>query len=79
MWRSAHHAGLATSFFCAKKRQRAGHAILKARPFTQDEPFVVLYGDDVIWARTLLRSSGRAYSRIPKGLRGIKEVSPQIS
>lgn len=38
-----------TSSFCARKRQRASaHAILKAKPFTADEPFVVLYGDDVI-------------------------------
>lgn len=42
-------AGLADIFFLRQKETKGlGHAILKARPFTQDEPFVVLYGDDVI-------------------------------
>ena len=42
-------AGLADIFFLRQKETKGlGHAILKARPFTQDEPFVVLYGDAVI-------------------------------
>ncbi len=42
-------AELADIYFLRQKEMKGlGHAILKARAFTQDEPFVVLYGDDVI-------------------------------
>lgn len=42
-------ANLADIFFLRQKETKGlGHAILKAKPFTADEPFVVLYGDDVI-------------------------------
>ena len=38
-----------TSSLCARKQTKGlGHAVLMARPFTGNEPFVVLYGDDVI-------------------------------
>ncbi|MEG2931051.1 MAG: sugar phosphate nucleotidyltransferase, partial [Ruthenibacterium sp.] len=42
-------ANLADVFFLRQKETLGlGHAILKARSFTGNEPFVVLYGDDVI-------------------------------
>ena len=53
------------------------NAILKARPFTQDEPFVVLYGDDVIMGEDPVAAQlCRAYAQYRKACVGIKEVSP---
>ena len=70
-------AGLADIFFCAKRDKGLGHAILKARPFTQDEPFVVLYGDDVIMGEDPVAAQlCRAYAQYRKACVGIKEVSP---
>lgn len=57
-------AGLADIFFLRQKETKGlGHAILKARPFTQDEPFVVLYGDDVIMGEDLWPRSSAALTR----------------
>ena len=59
------------------KEKMLGHAILKARPFTQDEPFVVLYGDDVIMGEDPVAAQlCRAYAQYRKACVGIKEVSP---
>ena len=58
-------ANLADIFFLRQKETKGlGHAILKAKPFTADEPFVVLYGDDVIMgddpvAAQLIRAYGQ--------------------
>ena len=71
-------AGLADIFFLRQKETKGlGHAILKARPFTQDEPFVVLYGDDVIMGEDPVAAQlCRAYAQYRKACVGIKEVSP---
>ncbi len=42
-------SGMANFYFIRQKEMRGlGHAVSCARAFTGDEPFVVLYGDDVI-------------------------------
>ena len=71
-------AGLADIFFLRQKETKGlGHAILKSRPFTQDEPFVVLYGDDVIMGEDPVAAQlCRAYAQYRKACVGIKEVSP---
>ena len=70
-------AGLADIFFLRQKETKGlGHAILKARPFTQDEPFVVLYGDDVIMGEDPVASQLiRAYETYGRPCVGIKEVT----
>ncbi len=72
-------AQLADIFFLRQKETKGlGHAILKARAFTQDEPFVVLYGDDVIMGEDPVAAQlCRAYEQYGKACVGIKEVSPQ--
>ena len=46
-------ANMANVFFLRQKETRGlGHAVGRARSFVGDEPFVVLYGDDVIFAKT---------------------------
>lgn len=52
-----------------------GHAVLCARPFVGNEPFAVLYGDDVIIGDDpACGQLCRAYERTGKGVVGIREV-----
>ncbi len=61
-----------------KETKGLGHAILKARSFTGDEPFVVLYGDDVIMGEDPVASQLiRAYQRFGKPCVGIKQVTEE--
>ena len=71
-------ANLADIFFLRQKETEGlGHAILKARAFTGNEPFVVLYGDDVIMGKDPVAAQlCRAYAQTGKSCVGIKEVSP---
>ena len=53
-----------------------GHAVLAARSFVGDEPFAVLYGDDVIVSQESVTAQlCRRYERYGKGVVGVKEVS----
>lgn len=72
-------ANLADIFFLRQKETKGlGHAILKARPFTGDEPFVVLYGDDVIMGEDPVAAQlCRAYEQYGKPCVGIKQVSQE--
>ena len=46
-------ANMANVYFLRQKETRGlGHAVGRARSFVGDEPFVVLYGDDVIFSKT---------------------------
>ena len=52
-----------------------GHAILCAKTFVGDEPFAVLYGDDVILGENpVCKQLCDAYDQYEKGIVGIKEV-----
>lgn len=72
-------ANMADVLFLRQKETKGlGHAILKAKPFTGNEPFVVLYGDDVIMGQDPVTAQLiRAYEQYEKCAVGIKEVSPQ--
>lgn len=69
-------ANLADIFFLRQKETKGlGHAILMARAFTQDEPFVVLYGDDVILGEDPVAAQlCRAYAKYGRPCVGIREV-----
>lgn len=55
-----------------------GHAVLCAKSFAGDEPFAVLYGDDVIVGDDpAIAQLCRAYDKYGKGVVGIKEVPPE--
>lgn len=57
-----------------------GHAILCAKTFVGNEPFAVLYGDDVIISppgKEATRELCAAYEQYGKGVVGIKEVSTE--
>ncbi len=52
-----------------------GHAIMAARTFVGDEPFAVLYGDDVIISETSVTGQLiERYEKYGKGIVGVKEV-----
>lgn len=70
-------AHLANIYFIRQKETKGlGHAVLCAREFIGDDPFAVLYGDDVIIGKDpAISQLCRAYDTYGKGVVGIKEVS----
>lgn len=67
---------LANIYFIRQKETKGlGHAVNCARSFIGDEPFAVLYGDDVIIGEDpAIGQLCRAYEEFGKGAVGIKEV-----
>lgn len=64
------------TFIRQKEPLGLGHAISKAKSFTGDEPFVVLYGDDVIMGSDPVAAQLiRAYEQFGRPCVGIKQVS----
>jgi UTP--glucose-1-phosphate uridylyltransferase len=54
-----------------------GHAVYCARSFVGNEPFAVLYGDDVIMGENpAIGQLIKAYEKYNLGVVGVKEVSP---
>lgn len=70
---------MANIVFVRQQEQKGlGHAILQAKSFVGDEPFAVLYGDDVIIGEDpACAQLCRAYEEFGLGTVGIKEVSEQ--
>lgn len=61
-----------------KETKGLGHAISRARSFVGDEPFAVLYGDDVIIGEDpACAQLIRAYQSFGGGVVGVKQVSPE--
>ena len=69
----------ANIYFIRQKEPRGlGHAVLAARNFIGDEPFYVLYGDDVIMSETPVCAQLRdAYEKYGKAACGVKEVTAE--
>ncbi len=70
---------MANIYFLRQKETKGlGHAVNCARSFVGDEPFAVLYGDDVIIGDDpACGQLCRAYEQHGKGVVGIKEVTPE--
>ncbi len=70
---------LANIYFLRQKETLGlGHAVNRARSFIGDEPFAVLYGDDVIIGEDpACGQLIRAYEEFGKGVLGVKKVSPE--
>ncbi len=70
-------SSLANIYFLRQKETKGlGHAVLCARSFIGNEPFVVMYGDDVIISEDPVTAQlCRAYEEFDKGVVGVKEVS----
>lgn len=72
-------AHLANIYFVRQKETRGlGHAVNCARSFVGNEPFAVLYGDDVIIGEDpACGQLIRAYEEFGKGVLGVKKVSAE--
>ena len=72
-------SSLANIFYIRQKETKGlGHAVLCAEKFIGDEPFAVLYGDDVIIGEDpAIGQLCRAYEAHGKGVVGIKEVTAE--
>ena len=73
-------AKLANIYFLRQKETKGlGDAVLKAESFVGEEPFAVLYGDDVIIGEPpATKEICEAYERYKKGVVGIKEVPDEL-
>lgn len=73
-------AHLANIYYIRQKVTRGlGDAVLRAKEFVGDEPFAVLYGDDVIIGETpAIGELCEAYDKYGKSVVGIKEVSDEL-
>ena len=71
-------AHMANVFFLRQKEVRGlGDAVGRAKSFVGDEPFVVLYGDDVIFSKTpVCRQLMDVYEAYGKSVVGVKAVPP---
>ena len=69
-------ADLANVYFLRQKETKGlGHAVGRARKFVGDEPFVVLYGDDVIFSETpVTKQLIDVYEKYGKPVVGVKPV-----
>ena len=62
-------------FLRQKETKGLGHAVLCAKNFVGNEPFAVLYGDDVIISDVpVTKQLSDAYEKYGKGVVGVKEV-----
>ena len=70
-------ANMANIYFIRQKETKGlGHAVGKAREFVGSDPFVVLYGDDVIFSKTpVCRQLIDVYEKYGKAVVGVKPVS----
>ena len=70
-------ANMANVYFLRQKETKGlGHAVGRARSFVGDEPFVVMYGDDVIFSETpVCRQMMDVYEKYGKSVVGVKPVS----
>lgn len=75
-----HTAKIANVYFVRQKETKGlGHAIHCAKDFIGNEPFAILYGDDVIMSETPVVSQLiKAYEQFGKGAVGVKEVSKEL-
>lgn len=72
-------ADMANIYFLRQKEMLGlGHAVGRARSFVGDEPFVVLYGDDIIFSkRPVCRQLMDVYEKYGRPVVGVKPVSPE--
>lgn len=73
-------ANLANIYYLRQKETRGlGDAVLRAKEFVGDEPFAVLYGDDVIVGEIpAIGELCEAYEKYGKSVVGIKEVPDEL-
>ena len=73
-------AGMANIYFLRQKETLGlGHAVGRARQFIGDEPFVVMYGDDVIFSKKpVCRQMMDVYEKYGRPVVGVRPVAPHL-
>ena len=73
-------ANLANIYFIRQKETKGlAHALLCGKSFVGNEPFAVLYGDDVIISEDPVTAQlTRCYEKYGKGVVGVNEVSEEL-
>ncbi|MBR6633029.1 MAG: UTP--glucose-1-phosphate uridylyltransferase GalU [Clostridia bacterium] len=67
------------TFIRQKEAKGLGHAVLCAKSFIGNEPFAVLYGDDLIEAhKPTTKSLIEIYEKYGKGVVGVSKVAPEL-
>ncbi len=71
-------AHMANVYFLRQREAKGlGHAVARARTFVGEDPFVVLYGDDIIFSRTpVCRQMMDVYEAYGRPVVGVKPVPP---
>lgn len=71
---------LANVYFLRQKQPKGlGHAVLRARDFVGDEPFAILYGDDIIFSeKPVVRQLIETYETYGKAAVGVKAVDKSL-
>ncbi len=69
-------ADMANVYFLRQKETKGlGHAVGRARAFVGNEPFVILYGDDIIFSKTpVCQQMIDVYEKYGKPVVGVKQV-----
>ena len=73
-------ANMANIYFLRQKETMGlGHAVGRARNFIGDEPFIVLYGDDIIFSKLpVCKQLMNVYEKYGKPVVGVKPVSAEL-
>lgn len=81
LYDAVHNVADLVNVFFIRQKETAGlaHAIAAAEPFTKDEPFAVLYGDDVIKSDVpVVRQLMDAYEKYGTCITGVNEVPTDL-
>ncbi|MBQ6865058.1 MAG: UTP--glucose-1-phosphate uridylyltransferase [Clostridia bacterium] len=77
LYDAVHDVADLVNVFFIRQKETAGlaHAIAAAEPFTKDEPFAVLYGDDVIKSEVpVVKQLTEIYEKYGKCVTGVNDV-----
>ena len=81
LYDAVHSVADKANIFYVRQKETLGlaHAIMAAEPFTGDEPFAVLYGDDIINAKVpVTKQLMDAYEAYGKSVTGVNEVPMEL-
>ena len=75
-----HLSSMANIFYVRQNKPLGlGHAILKAKPFVGDEPFVIALGDDIMYndENPVSKQMIESYEKYGASVIGVQEVAPE--
>jgi len=75
-----HLSSMANIFYVRQNKPLGlGHAILKAKPFIGDEPFVIALGDDIMYndENPVSKQMIESYEKYGSSVIGVQEVAPE--